>query len=162
MPARRIASAPRIGVAIGDAVLDVAAVADLIDVPAARAASAACAGPHLNALMERGPDAWAALRARAVAAAACRCDDAHGATASRAHLIPLAAVDLSVPVKIGNFTDFFASIFHATNTGRMFRPDNPLLPNYKHVPVAYHGRASSIRASGTPVRRPAGPDEAAR
>jgi fumarylacetoacetase len=63
---------------------------------------------------------------------------------------------LFVPVKIGNFTDFFASIFHATNTGRMFRPDNPLLPNYKYVPVAYHGRASSIRVSGTPVRRPYG------
>jgi fumarylacetoacetase len=59
-------------------------------------------------------------------------------------------------VKIGNFTDFFASIFHATNTGRMFRPDNPLLPNYKYVPVAYHGRASSICVSGTPVRRPSG------
>ncbi len=61
-----------------------------------------------------------------------------------------------MPVRIGNFTDFFASIFHATNTGRMFRPDNPLLPNYKHVPVAYHGRTSSIRPSGTPVRRPLG------
>jgi len=63
---------------------------------------------------------------------------------------------LFVPVKIGNFTDFFASIFHATNAGRLFRPDSPLLPNYKYVPVAYHGRASSVLVSGTPVRRPSG------
>jgi fumarylacetoacetase len=61
-----------------------------------------------------------------------------------------------VPVKIGNFTDFFASVFHATNAGKMFRPDNPLLPNYKYVPVAYHSRPSSVCVSGTPVRRPLG------
>jgi fumarylacetoacetase len=59
-------------------------------------------------------------------------------------------------VRIGDYTDFFAGIHHATNTGRQFRPDNPLLPNYKYVPVAYHGRASSVRASGVPVRRPNG------
>ena len=62
----------------------------------------------------------------------------------------------ALPVAIGDFTDFYASIFHATNAGRAFRPDNPLLPNYKYVPVAYHGRASSVRVSGTPVKRPQG------
>ena len=61
-----------------------------------------------------------------------------------------------LPVAIGDFTDFYASVFHATNAGRAFRPDNPLLPNYKYVPVAYHGRASSVRVSGTPVKRPQG------
>src|SRR3979411_3385667 len=61
-----------------------------------------------------------------------------------------------MPVKIGIFTDVFASVFHATNAGKMFRPDNPLLPNYKYVPVAYHSRPSSVCVSGTPVRRPLG------
>jgi fumarylacetoacetase len=64
--------------------------------------------------------------------------------------------ELLLPAAIGDYSDFYASIHHATNVGRMFRPDNPLLPNYKHVPIAYHGRASSIVANGTPVRRPNG------
>ena len=61
-----------------------------------------------------------------------------------------------LPVDIGDYTDFYASIFHATNVGKLFRPDNPLLPNYKHIPIGYHGRASSIVVSGTPIRRPNG------
>ena len=61
-----------------------------------------------------------------------------------------------LPADVGDYTDFYASIHHATNVGKMFRPDNPLLPNYKHVPIAYHGRSSSLVASGTPVRRPCG------
>jgi fumarylacetoacetase len=65
-------------------------------------------------------------------------------------------VEMLLPVDIGDYTDFYASIFHATNVGKLFRPDNPLLPNYKHIPIGYHGRASSIVVSGTPVRRPAG------
>ena len=71
-------------------------------------------------------------------------------------LAPLASVELLLPCKIGDYTDFYASIYHATNVGRMFRPDNPLLPNYKWLPVAYHGRASSVVVSGTPIRRPWG------
>ncbi len=74
----------------------------------------------------------------------------------RAHLTPVAASEIMLPVAFRNFTDFFASVFHATNAGRMFRPDNPLNPNYKYVPVAYHSRASSVRVSGTPVKRPQG------
>jgi fumarylacetoacetase len=144
--------APRIGVAIGDAILDIAAVAGLMDAPAARAA-AGCAEPHLNALMGLGPTAWLALRSGLSRLLASGSDRARSV---EAHLIPLAATELFMPVKIGNFTDFFASVFHATNTGRMFRPDNPLLPNYKYVPAAYHGRSSSVRVSGTPVRRPLG------
>jgi fumarylacetoacetase len=146
------AGAPRIGVAIGDAILDIAAIADLLDEPAVCAARA-CATPHLNALMALGPPAWAALR--------------HGlsqlltvtsAERSRVepHLVPLAAVELFLPVKIGNFTDFFASIFHATNAGRLLRPDDPLTANYKYLPLAYHARPSSVCVSGTPVRRPCG------
>jgi fumarylacetoacetase len=71
-------------------------------------------------------------------------------------LSPMSAVNLLLPCRIGDYTDFYASIHHATNVGRMFRPDNPLLPNYKWLPVAYHGRSSSIVVSGTAVRRPWG------
>ena len=71
-------------------------------------------------------------------------------------LYPQAACAMRLPVAAGDYTDFYASIDHATNVGRMFRPDNPLLPNYKHVPIAYHGRSSSLVVSGTPVRRPNG------
>jgi fumarylacetoacetase len=71
-------------------------------------------------------------------------------------LVPLAGIRLEKPVEVGDYTDFYASIYHATNVGQMFRPDNPLLPNYKYVPIGYHGRASSIVVSGTEIRRPRG------
>jgi fumarylacetoacetase len=71
-------------------------------------------------------------------------------------LVPFGEAELHLPAVIGDYSDFFASIHHATNAGKLFRPDSPLLPNYKHLPIAYHGRASSIVVSGTPVRRPAG------
>jgi fumarylacetoacetase len=152
---------PRVGVAIGAEILDVGAVADLMDGVAAGAA-AACAWPHLNALMERGPEAWAALRLEL--SRLLRTGSTERSTAVETHLTPVDSAELLLPVRIGNFTDFYASIFHATNAGRLFRPDNPLLPNYKYVPVAYHSRASSVRVSGVAVRRPRGqakrPDEA--
>jgi fumarylacetoacetase len=76
--------------------------------------------------------------------------------AIEAFLVPLTEVELLLPAEIGDYSDFYASLFHATNVGRMFRPENPLLPNYKYVPIGYHGRVSSIVVSGTPVRRPVG------
>ncbi len=81
---------------------------------------------------------------------------ADSATPNHDVLVPATEVMFAVPSAIGNYTDFYASIAHATNVGKLFRPDNPLLPNYKYVPIAYHGRASSIVVSGTSVRRPAG------
>ncbi|HLH20505.1 MAG TPA: fumarylacetoacetase [Bryobacteraceae bacterium] len=78
------------------------------------------------------------------------------ANRTAAGLTPMAEAELLLPCAIGDYTDFYASVHHATNVGRMFRPDNPLLPNYKWLPVGYHGRASSIVLSGTPVRRPCG------
>src|SRR5690606_29895844 len=72
------------------------------------------------------------------------------------HLTPLKKAELFLPVAIGDYTDFYAGIHHATSVGRIFRPDNPLLPNYKWVPIGYHGRASSVVVSGTPVVRPRG------
>ena len=141
----------RVGVAIGDRILDVAAAASSFDGPAAEAAKA-CAAPDLNHFMSLGPPAWSALRlalSRGLSAD-------QGDQSLKRHLTPMAQVEIVLPVAIGDFTDFYASIFHATNAGRAFRPDNPLLPNYKYVPVAYHGRASSVRVSGTPVKRPQG------
>ena len=117
-------------------------------------AAAACMAPTLNALMELGPQAWSALRrdiSRLLSA-----EHADWEHRISAHLTPMADAELMLPVDIPNFTDFYASVFHATNAGRFFRPDNPLMPNYKYVPVAYHSRASSVRVSGTPVVRPKG------
>jgi fumarylacetoacetase len=143
---------PRVGVAIGDQIFNIAAASGF-DGLAAKAA-AACESPHLNGLMALGPEAWSALRL--ALSRLLSTEQAKNSERLRAHLIPMAQAELLLPVRIGNFTDFFASIFHATNAGRSFRPDNPLLPNYKYVPVAYHSRASSVRVSGTPVRRPRG------
>ena len=145
--------AARVGIAIGDQILDVAGIARLCTGAAAPAA-AACADPRLNDLMALGPKACSALRAQ-VSRLLSQDEAADRATVGE-NLTPATMAEFLVPVEIGNFTDFFASIFHATNAGRMFRPDNPLLPNYKYVPVAYHSRPSSVRVSGTPVLRPIG------
>ena len=142
---------PRVGVAIGDQILDLAAAASAFDGLAAEAARAGAA-PALNGLMSLGPRAWSALRLALSRGLSVE----HGDASLRAQLTPMAQAKIEMPVAIANFSDFFASLFHATNTGRAFRPDNPVLPNYKYVPVAYHGRASSVRPSGTPVRRPRG------
>jgi fumarylacetoacetase len=142
---------PRVGVAIGDQIVDVAGAAESFDGLAVEAARA-CGAPFLNSLMSLGPQAWSALRlglSRGLSAES-------GGSRLWPYLIPMAQADIRLPVAFRNFTDFFASIFHASNAGRMFRPDNPLMPNYKYVPVAYHSRASSVRVSGTPVRRPNG------
>src|SRR5579872_4878276 len=142
---------PHVGVAIGDQIVHVAAAASSFDGAAAVAAKA-CAAANLNALMALGPAAWSSLRL-----ALSRGLSAEGGDKTlAAHLVPMAQAELLPPVAIGDFTDFYASVFHATNAGRAFRPENPLLPNYKYVPVAYHGRASSVCVSGTPVKRPQG------
>jgi fumarylacetoacetase len=155
-----LGQSPRVGVAIGDQILDVAAAASMFAEPAA-AAARVCTEPALNGLMSLGPQAWSALRLALSRGLSVE----HGDDRLRQHLTPMARAEMRLPVAIGDFTDFFASIFHATNAGRMFRPDNPLMPNYKYVPVAYHSRTSSIRVSGTPFKRPRGqrkgPNEAA-
>lgn len=150
--------APRVGVAIGAAILDVAAclAAGLFDSDLeARTAATACTLPTLNELMSRGLAARRALR-RAISALLADAAPVHLRQTAEYALVLQHEAELFLPAQIGDYTDFYASVHHATNVGSMFRPDNPLLPNYKWVPIGYHGRASSIVVSGTPVRRPRG------
>jgi len=149
---------PRVGIAIGDQIVDVSACAHLGRLgESAATAAAVCDLPVLNHLMELGREHWSALR-REVSllltadSPAFRADPRLGEKI----LVPMSEAELLLPVRVGDYTDFYASVHHATNVGSMFRPDNPLLPNYKWLPIGYHGRASSIVPSGTPVRRPRG------
>jgi fumarylacetoacetase len=138
----------RPGVAIGDYVLDLSGIAGLLDEDWLEDLSQ----PVLNAWLSRGPEAQAALRLRLqeLLSNVKYRDDVE------AQLVGQTEVRLHVPCLVGDYTDFYVGIHHATNVGRLFRPDNPLLPNYKYVPIGYHGRASSVRASGEPVVRPNG------
>ncbi|HEY0972473.1 MAG TPA: fumarylacetoacetase [Gemmatimonadales bacterium] len=158
---RGTAGEARVGVAIGDQVLDVAAAfdAELLD-GRATAAVERCRQPALNGLMALGPAHRSALRLALsrmlrVGVPAGERVAADPALAARV-LVPMGDAELLLPAEVGDYTDFYASVHHATNVGSMFRPDNPLLPNYKWVPIGYHGRASSLVPSGTAVRRPVG------
>jgi fumarylacetoacetase len=146
------------GVAIGDEILDLAAGLELglFEGVAAQAAQAA-SGATLNPLFALGRDGRLALRRRLGEILDADGADRARIEAERSRLLHGSAdCRLELPATIGDYTDFFAGIHHATNAGKLFRPDNPLLPNYKYVPIGYHGRASSIRASGANVRRPHG------
>jgi len=144
----------RCGVGIGDQILDLAAVAEaVVFAGVARTAVQAGAQDKLNAVMALGPQAWSALR---LALSRALREGAKEQDRLQACLIAQAEAEYDVPARIGDYTDFYTSVHHATNIGRQFRPDNPLLPNYKWVPIGYHGRASSIGVSGQAVRRPVG------
>ena len=110
--------------------------------------------PTLNDFIALGPAAWAALRLRLIAILSNPANE--NAAWHNEVLRPMLGCEMHLPVKIPNYTDFYSSEYHATNVGAMFRPDNPLMPNWKHLPVAYHGRASSIVVSGHGVHRPSG------
>jgi fumarylacetoacetase len=151
-------SPARLCMAIGDYVLDLTACHDEgWFTGAADLAGAAFAEPALNGLLALGPETWSAVRRQASALLA---SDSPAFRANRRigdHvLVPMAEAELKLPFVAGDYTDFYASVHHASNVGALFRPDNPLLPNYKWVPIGYHGRASSLVPSGTPVRRPHG------
>jgi fumarylacetoacetase len=156
------AEGARVGIAIGEMVLDITECheAGLFTGDAATAA-AACSMPTLNGLMALGAPPRAALRHQVsellrTESRAARDNPGLGERI----LVARQDAELLLPAAIGDYTDFYASVHHATNVGGMFRPDNPLLPNYKWVPIGYHGRASSIVLSGTPVRRPSGQSRA--
>jgi len=146
--------AARSGVAIGDRVLDLRAARDagLFDGLRTDVLEALDA-ESLTPLFATGRTGLAALRRR-VSELLASSFAQQGRVADV--LVPMAAVRMTMPAEVGDYTDFYASIDHATNVGSMFRPDNPLLPNYKHVPIGYHGRASSLVVSGTAVKRPHG------
>ena len=132
------AGTPRPGIAIGSSILDLPA------------AGLMPPDSTLNHLLGEGAAARQALRQAAWQLL-------ESSAPARPELLhPMDRCTLHLPCAIGDYTDFYAGIHHATNVGRLFRPDQPLMPNYKHVPIAYHGRASSVRVSGSPVRRPNG------
>jgi fumarylacetoacetase len=153
--------APRVGVRIGDCVLHLARAVEedlFAHDKAAQEAARACVSPTLNNLMALAPEKISALRL--CLSRMLRADETEAARRAKSVaeriLIAASEVEMFVPAEIGDYTDFYASIFHATNVGSLFRPDNPLLPNYKYVPIGYHGRASSIVESGAEIRRPVG------
>ena len=147
----------RIGVAIGDRILDLhaCAVEGLLD-DLAKPIIEASTSATLNSLMALGPDAWSSLRRWLMAAL--DEEQADSAIQDRVGplLVPMRDATMLLPATIGDYTDFYASIYHATRVGEQLRPQNPLLPNYKYVPIGYHGRASSVVLSGTGIRRPCG------
>jgi fumarylacetoacetase len=150
--------ASRGGIAIGDEIFDLAAAleAGLFD-GLAREAAEAASGRTLGPLFALGGPARNALRQRTSDLLDSEGKDRARCERLRSRLLHTAAdCRLELPAAIGDYTDFFAGIHHATNAGKLFRPDNPLMPNYKYVPIGYHGRASSISASGAAVRRPNG------
>jgi fumarylacetoacetase len=142
----------RPGVAIGDAILDVDGLVATGVLPVDPV------GAPLNAFLAQGSAARLALR-RAVSTVLAR--ESQHVAVIRPYLYPAADCVMHLPCAIGDYTDFYVGIHHATNGGKLFRPDNPLMPNYKYVPVAYHSRASSVRPSGAEIRRPKGQTKAA-
>ncbi|GGB91051.1 fumarylacetoacetase [Novosphingobium endophyticum] len=145
---------PRGGIAIGDMILDLPSLT-LTGLLKGEALDAASTGMNktLNALLALGPAPRGALRRQI--SALLEKNSPHRREIEPL-LVPMADARMHMPAFVPDYTDFYAGIHHATNIGKLFRPDNPLLPNYKHVPIGYHGRASTIRASGAPVTRPSG------
>jgi fumarylacetoacetase len=154
------AHATRIGIAIGDQIFDLGCAASeglLASLP--DEVVDACTATVLNPLMALGPSAWSALR-RQITELLAESTDEETQRRVSAMLVPMRDAEMQLPAQIGDYTDFYASIHHATRVGKLFRPDNPLLPNYKYVPIGYHGRASSIVVSGHEIRRPSGQSKA--
>jgi fumarylacetoacetase len=142
------------GVAIGDQIIDMAALdaLRLFDSQVAVGIRAA-AQSSLNALMQLDPEVWTLLRHALFEAMR---EGSQLESAVKSCLVRQSEVEYSLPAQIGDYTDFFTSIYHATAIGRLFRPDNPLLPNYRWIPIGYHGRSSSIIVSGQAFARPQG------
>jgi len=148
-----------IGIAIGDQVLDCRALVETgrLEGHCSSEACQALGSHRLNEFLALGRSEWRAVRERVSALLRSDMPDLKDDPNHReACLVPQSEVVLHLPMEIGDYTDFYASLHHATNVGSMFRPDNPLLPNWKNLPVGYHGRASSVVVSGTPLTRPCG------
>ena len=147
-----------VGVAIGDQIVDIKQCTNAnLWSGAAREVAELCAAPTMNALLEVPRASLSEFRSRLSELLTGSATEGGGITPlPEQSLVPIADAQMHLPFHIGDYTDFYASIYHATNVGKLFRPDNPLLPNYKHVPIAYHGRSSSIVVSGVGVERPKG------
>ncbi|MCY4139415.1 MAG: fumarylacetoacetase [Rhodobacteraceae bacterium] len=149
-------SGRRLGIAIGDAVLDIAALAKEQVIGAPAGAENALVEPAWNHFMACGPRAWQDFRARLRELLAADGPETDRAAVSRA-MVPLADVDLHLPFVVAEYTDFYSGRHHATNVGTMFRgAENALPPSWLHMPIGYNGRASTVVVSGTPVHRPWG------
>jgi fumarylacetoacetase len=155
---RRGDSERRVGVAIGDQIVDIGeSLSANLWSGKARDVARWCDRPSLNELMQAPRDSLSQFRARlSELLTGTPGDDSVINPLPPGALVPMAEAVMFHPAEIGDYTDFYASIYHATNVGKIFRPDSPLLPNYKYVPIGYHGRASSIVISGTEVVRPNG------
>ena len=146
-----------IGIAIGDSILDLRACADEGHLAGLSSDILnACRSEYLNDLMALDSITRSSLRQRITSLLDADTADAQTQMNLAELLVPMADATMQLPARIGDYTDFYASIHHATRVGKLFRPDSPLLPNYKHIPIGYHGRASSIVVSGKPIRRPCG------
>jgi fumarylacetoacetase len=143
----------RVGVAIGAQILDLQAVAEAGFFDEIPFPKFVFAQSTLNDFIAQGRPVWRAVRARLTELLR---EDFSGKERLVSALVPQPDATLHLPVAVGDYTDFYASEHHATNVGKLFRPDQPLMPNYKHLPVAYHGRASSVVVSGTEFHRPLG------
>jgi fumarylacetoacetase len=142
-------SEPHVGVRVGDHVLDLAACAE----HAGMESAAVWRAPSLNPFLELGREAWTSARSWLLEQLT---NDAHR-DAVEPHLLPVGEATLHLPIEVADYVDFYASKHHATNVGRMFRPDSePLTPNWKHLPIGYHGRSGTVVVSGTDVVRPSG------
>ena len=148
----------RVGVAIGDRIIDIKECTGAnVWSGASREIADLCAAPTMNALLGASRKSLSEFRRRlSELLDGTPDDDAPTHPLPEGALVAMSDAQMHLPFEIGDYTDFYASIYHATNVGKLFRPDNPLLPNYKHVPIAYHGRSSSIVVSGTDVLRPNG------
>jgi len=158
---RRLGEPPHLAVRIGDHALVLAPLAEagLFDsvaensAPLREALHRSC----LNGLLELGPDVWSALRGRLGALLAAGNNELQDTGIADSALVPLGEADELLPIEVGDYVDFYSSLEHASNVGRLVRPEgDPLMPNWRHLPVAYHGRSGTIVVSGTPVRRPLG------
>jgi fumarylacetoacetase len=169
---RRPNADPLPAVRIGDQALVLATLAEagLLDAVESSAGSAsdraladALAQPSLNGLLQLGAGTWSALRSRLAELLAAENPELRDSTLAERALVPLTEVETALPVEVGDYVDFYSSLEHASNVGRLVRPEgDPLFPNWRHLPVGYHGRSGTVVVSDTPVRRPLGqspPDE---
>jgi fumarylacetoacetase len=146
---------PRVGVAVGEHVLDLAETIREGLLEIGGLPPGVFEAPSLNPLLALGPEVWRPLRAR-LAELLSEESPAADLLGERA-LVPMSTATLHLPIEVGDYVDFYSSLEHATNLGKMLRPDaEPLLPNWRHLPVGYHGRSATVVVSGTPIRRPSG------